>query len=453
MKKLFLLMCAGVIAIGADAQQREVGIPFVVKGNKTVKKMEVNRDLKMIPAPASVSANKTTAGNNRWYNHYNAINQLVLSNALDNNDFVFPIWFDSTVRQRFNTGLGTINFTSIAQVIDPIGSQPLNDPGGFTGDIRINSWNSYNIDSVEVRGAYVKMSSRPTSVVDTFIFSVVPMDNITYYMAKTNANYGTKVPQYTTADTLWASAPVYADSVGRSAFAPAGGTRAFWKVPLTDADRDTAQGTTVTVKTFRYKVPGGLAIPAGTRRFAVTCTFKSGDTWTKNVDSVTSRHRFMPLAGASTANGSMPYYYTSLTDRSGSAIMFSTDTNSYTPTILIEIYNTNDFDQEFINMGAFVKCTDCWAVNVANAEPLKADVKAVPNPAKDEVAITFGTNMMAETKVSILNTMGQLVASQNMGTVASGVAKFSTANLTNGIYFYTVEANGQRVTNRFVVAH
>ncbi|OSZ79436.1 hypothetical protein CAP35_14635 [Chitinophagaceae bacterium IBVUCB1] len=453
MKKLFLLMCAGVVAIGANAQQKEVGVPFV-KGNKVVKKMEVNRDLNIIPAPAPTAANKTTAGNNRWYNHYDAMNQLVLGNALDNNDFVFPIWFDSTVRQRFSTGLGTINFTSVAQTIDPIGSQPLNDPGGFTGDIRINSWNSYTVDSVEIRGAYIKMSSRPTSIVDTLIFSVVPMDNVTYYMAKSNPNYGSKVSQYTTADTMWASAPIYADSVGRSAFAPTGGTRAFWKVPLFDADRDTATGTTVTVRTRRYKVPGsGLVMPAGTRRFALTCTFKSGDTWTKNVDSVTKFHRFQPLAGASTANGAMPYVYTSLTDRSGSSIMFSTDTNSYTPTILIEIYNTNDFDQEFINMGAFVKCTDCWAVNVANASTLKADVKAVPNPAQNEVAISFGTNVIAETKISILNTMGQVVATQNMGNVASGIAKFSTANLTNGIYFYSLEANGQRVTNRFVVAH
>jgi hypothetical protein len=57
--------------------------------------------------------------------------------------------------------------------------------------------------------------------------------------------------------------------------------------------------------------------------------------------------------------------------------------------------------------------------------------------------------------VSLTNMIGQVVATQNMSASAGQetTATFNTSSLASGVYLYTVEANGQRVSNRFSVAH
>ncbi len=84
------------------------------------------------------------------------------------------------------------------------------------------------------------------------------------------------------------------------------------------------------------------------------------------------------------------------------------------------------------------------------------EIKAYPNPANTELNVPFTLKVKAEAVVTISNMLGQVVATQNMGLVNAGQevkAVFNTANLTSGIYMYTVEANGQRKSERFSVAH
>jgi hypothetical protein len=81
---------------------------------------------------------------------------------------------------------------------------------------------------------------------------------------------------------------------------------------------------------------------------------------------------------------------------------------------------------------------------------------AYPNPANTEVMIPFTTTEAAEVTVSITNTVGQTVKAINAGKYAAnqkGRAVLNVANLSSGVYFYTVEANGQRITKRMVIAH
>ena len=92
-------------------------------------------------------------------------------------------------------------------------------------------------------------------------------------------------------------------------------------------------------------------------------------------------------------------------------------------------------------------------MDVASINSNIQGVEAYPNPTTADITINFNLKEAANTTVSISNTVGQVIASQKMGKVAGGNAVFSTTSLANGVYFYTVEANGQRTTNRFVVAH
>lgn len=79
--------------------------------------------------------------------------------------------------------------------------------------------------------------------------------------------------------------------------------------------------------------------------------------------------------------------------------------------------------------------------------------KATPNPATSDFTVSFTQATPAPAVISITNTVGQVVATQNVGATANGVATFSTANLPSGVYFYSVNANGSRATGRIVVAH
>jgi len=97
-----------------------------------------------------------------------------------------------------------------------------------------------------------------------------------------------------------------------------------------------------------------------------------------------------------------------------------------------------------------IKCPAC-TTSVKDVSNFSS-VNAYPNPANSEVTITYSlkTATAAIATVNITNAVGQVLASQK---TSNGKVVFSTSSLANGIYFYTVEANGQKITNRFVVGH
>ena len=79
--------------------------------------------------------------------------------------------------------------------------------------------------------------------------------------------------------------------------------------------------------------------------------------------------------------------------------------------------------------------------------------EAYPNPANNAINIPFSTVATADVHVSVTNITGQILKNQTFSNAKVGTAKFSTSDLSNGIYFYTVEASGAKNTGRFVVTH
>jgi hypothetical protein len=81
---------------------------------------------------------------------------------------------------------------------------------------------------------------------------------------------------------------------------------------------------------------------------------------------------------------------------------------------------------------------------------------AYPNPANTQVSIPVSLSKSSEVTVSLSNAQGQVLATQQLGKQASGHGfeiTFPTAHLASGIYFYTVEAAGEKKTGRVTVAH
>jgi hypothetical protein len=92
-------------------------------------------------------------------------------------------------------------------------------------------------------------------------------------------------------------------------------------------------------------------------------------------------------------------------------------------------------------------------LSVANTNKLINGVNAYPNPANGVLNIPFELNEVANVSVTLTSMIGQVVATQNMGNVDNGVAKFNTSALATGMYIYTVNANGEHFTGRIVVTH
>ena len=90
---------------------------------------------------------------------------------------------------------------------------------------------------------------------------------------------------------------------------------------------------------------------------------------------------------------------------------------------------------------------------VTNVNSAISSVNAVPNPANSQVNISFNMKSAADVTVTLTNTLGQVVAAQNISNVVNGTASFNTSAIASGLYLYTVSANGQRITGRVVVAH
>lgn len=459
MKKLLFLFVGGAMSVAANAQSIEA------RNNTTPKVGTLVENLKYVDDQSTVnslktgiesrSLAKTTASTPRWYNPYDIINALN-GGSMDNNRSFVPIWFDSTMFIKYsnNPTLSAVNFASMAQVIDPIGAdnQMFNDASfNNTNTMWVKNFNQYTVDSVEVNVAYVKNKNRPTNVVDTLILAVAPQTGSNYYVKSTSAWIGDYIPA--DKDTMFTFRPD-ADSVRRTINHP---DRKVWTELLTDADRDTinTQNNTITTRTWRFAVPGGLNVPAGSR-VSFSVAFKSGDTWAKNsqTDSLQGHHNFRVLSSEVADNGKISYdFYGPLKDRNHSSLMFTTDTGRYSVSYPLENVNTTSFGFEHHRMGILVSCPSCWVLDVKNTEGLLVKGGAYPNPAVSFVNVPFELTNASDVNISLTNTMGQVVMSQQVANQATGEVTFNTSALTNGMYLYTIEVNGQRTTGRFTVAH
>ncbi|MGN6567276.1 MAG: T9SS type A sorting domain-containing protein [Flavipsychrobacter sp.] len=482
MKKLLLLSTAAALSISAFAQSG--GRSIMLDGGMEFKTpVNTVKPGALPPSPAQVHAAawskgaKKTFSGGQYFSHFDFVNALLGNpfSSTSGQTVLQPIWFDSTVTQRFSTGYGTINYSAAAANIDPLSSvyssdtDLVNQVYGLTSGagnlMKVDTGDSYQIDSVYITGAYViEKPSRTTF--DSLIVSVVPTGGYYYFVNSTSpwiTNYGVA-----TTDTLRGYAPLDVDSIRRTITSYTSGINAVtWVVPLDPTTMGSIPSPTdgsVTLHNFAWAPPGGpLTIPKG-HSFAISVTFKSTDTWTPHVDSVNEFNRFMPLWGYEfpyPAGGYMTYWRNTYShDRNMGDLMFSTDSSQFLPVLPIQgwnLPNSKFFSYEYPAMGAWIECSSCRTIAqptaVNNVVNTISGVSVYPNPANDQVAISYRLSQQSDVTVTLSNTLGQVVASQNMNNGKLGTAIMNTSNLANGVYFYTVIANGERSTGRVAITH
>jgi hypothetical protein len=82
---------------------------------------------------------------------------------------------------------------------------------------------------------------------------------------------------------------------------------------------------------------------------------------------------------------------------------------------------------------------------------IKADV--IPNPAVDVANIVFDLEKVAEVDIKIIDITGKIVYTADKGELNQGrhTINVPVSDLTAGTYYYTIGANGNRLTKKMVV--
>ena len=93
-----------------------------------------------------------------------------------------------------------------------------------------------------------------------------------------------------------------------------------------------------------------------------------------------------------------------------------------------------------------------WGVEENEAVNPMTATRVYPNPATDVLNIEVNASQASEMSISVYNIMGQNVMNQNVNiTTGMNTRSISTSELSSGIYFVTVKANGFENTMKFIV--
>lgn len=478
MKKLFLL--SAVCALGTTA----VSAQFLVDKSSTnlMKQGNVNQNVQkfnMSPsAPISTPGTdtdpvgKATVGGSRWYSYAEYISKITVEDISDSTSVPY-LWNKGDALAIYSTAAGgtiadSIDLGSYGMTFDPaFKSMPTSSL--FTGfneplvydknDIVVTRAKAYTIDSVNIFAVYGRNNLKTAST-DTIRLAVVygngasggDLPAYPFTGSSYKANYG-----YDTVNSLLMRYDQRAGIIS-------GGTRVVKDIYLKNTD------TTSMIKAFGF--PVGLNVPAG-NVVGISVTFISGEIYTPYKDTVfigqdrpgnpynfgMIRPRFFaePVTSGTLSAPSFPNYYPKYYNV-GFIKPFPV-TGGWDDYYLASYAFTGPFKLEIPDIDVKVSCPTCSTIGELGMgigeQTVFSEVSAFPNPAALELNVPFALKEKANVTVSISNLLGQVIATQNMGNVNVGqkvMATFNTGALPAGIYLYTLEANGQRLANRFSVA-
>jgi hypothetical protein len=463
MKKLFLLLSAGLVGLVANAQQSQsimISHPLSAAQEKS---RAIARPLAHSQSTArhnnQSAAAKTTNANGAWFDYYY---QLDNGSGTYNGYELYQdsnIVYAGTTQSSFFHGLG--------ESFDPTDSSfyytMQNSAAGFVNFQIMNS-NSYEVDSFEFNGKY--QMNNP-NYVDTLILEL---------MVAGSSNSGTYLVQYTEAGAIsdWYNI----NPQGMPRFADAAYASTNMATPpiiynemdnsvITSIQRDTmilnaavfADTNSDGSEVFQFNLSAPLQVPAGSKVIAFV-HFKSGFEYPLGTSDAVANY-IIAGAGVPTAPGIPPPQ--SVGSYQAGLIADNQNTYSDTGFVLTGISNYDELIPNSAYDGApgwdapdfnfYVTCSSCYNTSVKSVNSIVSKVSAYPSPANDNVNVSFTLGNSADVTVSLTNEIGQVVNTQNFGNVASGIATLNTSTLPAGVYFYTVNANGERSTGKVLVAH
>ena len=447
-------MAACSLATGVFAQNSSGSIVKISGVNSTQQIHRAAAPTYQLPSKHyGNSTNKTTFGDTRWYNYVEHL--AAIDPQVGQNSSLPYMWFRPDMFGIYPGPSGfeadTIQMASYAMTFDPIDhtQQNFNDPFGYGNVIRVTPGNAYSLDSVTVWGIYGRNPNKP-NIVDTLRLAFV------------SGNGGTSnLPAYTLVSGVKVRG-IYFDP----------GQHIAWKNPTNPGAPDViirdvylsaaSVNDTASNGLINFSVAVGMNVPPN-NMVGVTVTFISGETYTPysdtayldslNPNAPFKYGMFRPWFFEPVAGQFQPYDSTDLDINMGNIRILPTNGDGWDSLYVVShAFSDPAFATEVPYIDFKIICPNCY-VNVPHISSGISQVYAYPNPANTEVYIPFTLSNPTDVKISLSNTVGQVLAGENFRNVTSGKATFPTANLTAGVYFYTVEANGERNTGRIVVAH
>ena len=457
MKKLLLLSAMGALGALTASAQSAIGTSVMRSDKSATKAQAVALKSGVVATPTTTIPNgKTTTGGSRWYSYTDYCN--MLDGTFINNDVEPYLWNKGNGMAIYGDGSGgvvadTIQFASYGMTFDPAFSTTsgFNEPTVYPkNSIIVTRTNAYTVDSIAVSGIYGRNNTR-TAPVDTLRIAVVygngtGTDLPIYYFTGMASSFGKDTVRF---------AAIKHDTVKNIA---SGTTRVIKDLLLRNTDTNSSGNA------YKVGFPGGLNIPAG-NVVGITVTFITGDTYVPYVDTIFygsvrsanpfGRGLFRPIIFEQNS-GAFPNYYDKYYNTG--FVKFLPESASWSGFYVPSYAYTAPFQYEIPAIDVKVSCATCKTIQETSVKEtsIVENVAAYPNPTNTVLNVPFTIAENANVTVSISNMVGQVVATQNMGAMNAGqkaTATFNTSALAAGVYLYTVEANGQRVTNRFSVAH
>ncbi len=460
MKKLFLSLSVIIVAATAIAQQRQSSVVFEQNSARVM----VNDPAPIThPTPfvngknnSRINARTTNSGTGRWYNYcdyFSSINGTLGAGAT-------YLWNDTTSMDAFNSPTEYLfnTLSSVGMAWDPF-VPGWNDPTAYAGLINITPSNAYTVDSIYINGIYYRNNAK-TAPVDTLTVAILYGDGTTptdlHFVARDTSGGNEWIFNQYNSDSLYYTKMRY-DSVSNHADTFNGGfTPVIKKIYLTNTD---------TSSNYQAIIPVSINVPAGSKP-AISVSFKSGDasfTFGDTVfmtDGTTATYKygmFRPYVQYQESSPNTPIFPTNYRDDQNQGeyelLPAYHAGHVYYPQWYIISSGGGPSTWQYPYFAFHANCTSCEALGVNNVIKNITAATAYPSPANNELIVSFSVANSAQVSVSLTNMLGQVVASQTINNVRAGKAVFNTSLLGEGVYFYTVQSNGERDVNRVVIAH
>jgi len=126
-------------------------------------------------------------------------------------------------------------------------------------------------------------------------------------------------------------------------------------------------------------------------------------------------------------------------------------TQTWTPAPFTVFYTPGP---AFPNNGVYMPFVDCWEPVDATELPVAFGLAdAYPNPFNPSTTIDFTVPAADVVTLNVYNINGQLVRTLVNGTVERGAhsVTFDAAELSSGVYMYTLETSSQSLTKKMVL--
>lgn len=460
MKKITILSLYMFSVILCIAQQKQATFLTASEGRKELKENTGNTAI--TPFTKSI-ANKKTRGGSRWYDIVDAVDKeqggagvIYQQNASYN-----IMWNDSTLKAPYSSGANTVYegiwIKSIASFLDTDDPR-YNNPASYPNEVHIGRNNSYTLDSIFFPYIYRRNAAKP-NIVDTLIVSIIKSNGsgqnndlaIRYYgpSSQTAQNHNTDTLRFLHGflDLNTASSTAYT-------FLASNASNVMnIKIPLTAATaNDTLQNG------FCYfQIPVGMNIPPANIP-AISVVFKSGDTWTPNVDTLyisgnasnPNFNYFRFVAFEETKGGFQTYVKNIWTQSS----LMRNDTSGWKNWhIPSYAFSNTAYEHQWFSWKA--TCVSCGTVGTQALETLLENISIHPNPTHEYAHIQFATPKdINNIHIEILGIDGKAIyssANENIKANSQYRKEINLKGIASGLYILQIKSDDGNMSRKLIL--